>query len=58
MSENRDKVKGVADEEDKKLEYMKAQQDAGIERTKDVYKGGISSSSTPLKKIATDTKSG
>ncbi|PSS09633.1 B3 domain-containing transcription factor [Actinidia chinensis var. chinensis] len=58
MSENRDKGKGVADEEGKKLEDMKAQQDAEIERTKDVYKEGISSSSTPLTKIATDTKSG
>ncbi|XP_057484625.1 uncharacterized protein LOC130771003 [Actinidia eriantha] len=58
MSENRDKGKGVEDEEGKKLEDMKDQQEAEIEKAKDACKEGISSSSTPLKETATDTKSG
>ncbi|GFZ01880.1 hypothetical protein Acr_15g0004890 [Actinidia rufa] len=48
MSENRDNSKGVEDE-GKKLEDMKAKQEAEIEQAKD--------SSTPLKETATDAKS-
>ncbi|GFZ01878.1 hypothetical protein Acr_15g0004870 [Actinidia rufa] len=50
MSENRDNSKGVEDEDGKKLEDMKAKQEAEIEQAKD--------SSTPLKETATDAKSG
>ncbi|GFZ01879.1 hypothetical protein Acr_15g0004880 [Actinidia rufa] len=39
-------------------EGMKAQQEAGMEKAKDASKSGISSSSTPLKETASDTKSG
>ncbi|PSR86328.1 B3 domain-containing protein [Actinidia chinensis var. chinensis] len=58
MSENRDKGKGAEDKEGKRLEDMKVQQEAEMEKAKDASKGGISSSSTPLKETATDTKSG
>ena len=44
MSENRDNGKGVENEEGKKLEDMKAKQEAEIEQAKD--------SSTPLKENA------